>query len=164
MSLEESLQRVRDMVVAPPLNPNAANARLPFEGVVVVSDHVASLQYFLNMPFVKTRKKTDTLMNEFVWDPIGLQFATIRRGVRLNGSPHQTLARAIGADETIVCGGTIRFPSEVAGPRSLGVLTRLTTGEFSGHYWEHWTNPIRDQFRKYMHLRTGLIIDHSEGM
>ncbi len=164
MSLEESLKKVRDMVVAPPLNAEGAAGKGPAVGVVLVSDNVKSLSYFLNMPFVKRRKKNDTLMNEFVWDPVGIQFATIQRGVRFSGSPHQTLARAIGADERTVCGGVIHFPADIDGPRSLTVLTRLTTTEFSGHFWEHWTDPIREQYKKYMHLRTGLIIDHADGM
>lgn len=163
MGLKESLQLIEDMKAAPALKEDGVAGRGPELGVVLVSDKVKSLNYFLNMPFVKlaNKKRRDTLMHEFVWDPINIQFATIVYGIRLHGSPHQTLARAIGADEQFVCGGTIRYPTEQAAPRSLGVIARLCTDEFSGHFGERWTDPVRLQYKKYMNLRTGLVIDHA---
>lgn len=166
MGLAESLKRVADMDSCPPLTGTFSG--LGGLGVVVVADDVKSLNYFLHMPFVtaaeRTRRKL-TLMNEFVWDPINIRFATIIRGIKLHGSPHETLARAINADENHVCGGIIRYPDTPDGvTRSLSTLEKIVTCEFSGHYHMNWTPEIRYQYVKYMRMRTGLPVEHSEGM
>lgn len=160
-TLEEALRKVAEMKDCAPL-PNLNGGLLPHWGAVEVSDRVASIGYFLNMP--NGYRNGVNLEHEFVWDPIKLRFATIKTNLFVKGgSPHQRLAKALEADVETVCGGTMLFGKDNKG-KSLRVATCLMTNEKSGHFYEHWTDAIRQQFVKYMQLRTGLKVIHHEGM
>jgi hypothetical protein len=166
MPLEESLKKVSSLTVCPPFEATVSGNM--HRDCVEVSDRVRSIAYFLNMSFAKILK--GTLMNEFVWDPINIRFATvIGKGKFMKTytgySPHEALAKVLEADFNYVCGGIIhmdRVGDNKA--RSLKVIGTLTTSEFSGHFHQNWTEPIREQYKKYMHLRTGLTISHTAGM
>jgi len=79
---------------------------------------------------------------EFVFDPDSGIFALGSNAIKdmesplMNGSPHQTIARSIGANENTVVGGmTTRLADG-----------RLAFNEQSGHYHLSWTAEIRLQF------------------
>jgi len=175
--LVQACQVVTDMVEAAPLDTiNGMSGKGPLpnsddktRSYLEVSDRVKSISYFLHMPFVEYR--TNTYMNEFVWDPINLRFCTLSASGSVkdrNGSPHQGLARAIGADENYVCGGCIYAPHTINAqtipdkPRnSLASKGVLRVSEFSGHFGQNWNDAIRAQFRRYMELRTGLVVQNA---
>ena len=87
---------------------------------------------------------------EFVYDPVAKRFAMGRHTGP--GSPHEQLARAIGADQSIVVGGTIK--RDASG--------RLVTNEHSGHYWQNWNPRVRDEFDRFMRDQ-GVDIRHGRG-
>ena len=60
-------------------------------------------------------------------------------GEGLSGSPHQQLARSLGADEDTVLGGTIFRDND-----------RLVFTENSGHYGHRWTDARRQQFQSFL--------------
>ncbi|MFI5736553.1 polymorphic toxin-type HINT domain-containing protein [Kribbella sp. NPDC051587] len=74
---------------------------------------------------------------EYVFDPSTRKFlAGDPSDLGLVGSPHQQLARGLGADEDTVLGGTLF--------RDQG---RLVFTENSGHYGHRWTDEARQQFQ-----------------
>jgi RHS repeat-associated protein len=77
---------------------------------------------------------------EYVFEPGTRRFVTgDASSLNLAGSPHEQLARSIGADEGSVVGGTIY--------RSEG---RLVFTENSGHYGHRWTDDTRQQFQDFL--------------
>jgi hypothetical protein len=86
---------------------------------------------------------------EFVYDPTTRQFA-VGRAPAGPGSPHQRLARVVGADEEAVLGGTFRRGND----------GRVMTDEFSGHYGSRWTDHTREDFIRFLEDATGQIIEH----
>ena len=161
-ALQIAFQHVEDMTEAAPFAGTIAG--FGQGGFLEVSDRVKGIGYFLNMKWITANKRAarrNTYMNEFVWDPINLRFCTLSASGMLdngNGSPHQGLARAIDADESWVCGGTILRPSAEDAQATLKTKGILHVTEFSGHFGHHWTDKIRNQFSRYMQFRTGLII------
>lgn len=86
---------------------------------------------------------------EFVYDPATKRFA-MGHGAG-PGSPHERLARAIGADESRVVGGmNRRDPSG-----------RLVTNERSGHFWQNWSEKRRGEFERFMRDRS-VDVQHVE--
>ena len=79
---------------------------------------------------------------EYVFDPANGTFAVGRpaSSAGLRGSPHQQLAQSIGANPSTVVGGTLIRDAN-------GVLNKT---ENSGHFWQNWTNEIREQFVRTM--------------
>lgn len=77
---------------------------------------------------------------EFVFDPDRSIFAMGKPAswVDVTGSPHQQLAKVIGARDDVVVGGIVR--------RSNSGL--LEWDEMSGHYWTNWTDRVRVQFQE----------------
>ncbi|MEU6642713.1 polymorphic toxin type 43 domain-containing protein [Saccharomonospora sp. NPDC046836] len=90
---------------------------------------------------------------EFVFDPTRNRFAVGKpaRHLGIDGSPHQKLARSIGADEDRVLGGTWMW---VDGGK-------LATDEVSGHYGDRWTPELRAQFVDVM-KGYGLDVSHTK--
>jgi filamentous hemagglutinin len=88
---------------------------------------------------------------EFVFDPVTRTFVT-GKPVRNqgDGSPHEQLARSIGADESKVVGGTMQ-----RGPNG-----EFFTNENSGHYGQNWTPEIRVEFQKWLSSRVKKPVDH----
>jgi RHS repeat-associated protein len=79
---------------------------------------------------------------EYVFDPTNGKFAVGRpsAGAGLRGSPHEQLAQSIGANPSTVVGGTL----------TRGASGIFKTTENSGHFWQNWTNEIRQQFVRTM--------------
>ncbi|MET9492807.1 polymorphic toxin type 43 domain-containing protein [Nocardia sp. NPDC006630] len=81
---------------------------------------------------------------EFVFDPNNGRFAVgeiapyERSGI--DGSPHEKLARSIGADPSSVVGGM--FWNDVG--------DCMRTNEASGHFWQNWNGDVRAQFIETM--------------
>lgn len=90
---------------------------------------------------------------EFVFDPKSNTFVVGAPKSGFTGSPHQQLARSIGADESAVVGGMFRRGSN----------GETLTNEASGHFWKNWTPQIRQQFQKAMD-GYGLGVKHHNGM
>ena len=89
---------------------------------------------------------------EFVFDPKTNTFVVGKpQNGLLQGSAHQQLARSIGADESTVLGGTF----------SRGTQGEIYTTENSGHYGEHWTDQLRQQFQNVM-KEYGLPLIHEK--
>jgi hypothetical protein len=87
---------------------------------------------------------------EYVFDPKTNTFAVGRPIDGLyDGSPHQQLARSIGADESTVLGGMFRR----------GANGEIYTSEDSGHYGYRWTPELRGQFENTMN-DYGITINH----
>ncbi len=88
---------------------------------------------------------------EFVYDPGQAQFVAGRpRTAGLTGSPHQQLARAIGALDERVVGGILRRRADDA----------FLTAEESGHYGANWNAQVRQQFVAWLEKRTGVRVYH----
>lgn len=90
---------------------------------------------------------------EFVFDPKTNTFAVGAPKRGFSGSPHEQLARSIGADETTVVGGMFRR----------GANGEILTNEASGHFWRNWTPQVKEQFQNAM-KRYNLGVSHSQGM
>ncbi|MER7818563.1 polymorphic toxin-type HINT domain-containing protein, partial [Streptomyces sp. NPDC096153] len=87
---------------------------------------------------------------EYVFEPSTGRFLTGDPShMNLQGSPHEQLARALGADEKTVLGGTIY--------RNDG---RLVFTESSGHYGHRWTDATRRQFQEFLD-KYGVEFDYS---
>ena len=86
---------------------------------------------------------------EFVFDPKTKTFVVGAPKSGFTGSPHQQLARSIGADEATVVGGVFRRGSN----------GQILTNEMSGHFWRNWSPQVRQQFTDTM-SRYGLKVDH----
>jgi filamentous hemagglutinin len=90
-------------------------------------------------------------IGEFVFDPIKKRFAmgVPQKWLKMNGSPHQQLAEAIGADPRTVVGGTLRR----------GPAGEILTDQMSGHYHQNWTPQIEQQFEDFLRQKTGLPVN-----
>jgi len=88
---------------------------------------------------------------EFVYDPSTNTFVVGRplRGL-FDGSPHEQLARSIGAYDRPVVGGTF----------NRGLNGEVITTEQSGHYGPNWTDATRQQFQSWLSDRLGLVVEH----
>jgi hypothetical protein len=90
---------------------------------------------------------------EYVFDPIGKTFAVGRPSTSsgLRGSQHEQLAQSIGVprDSKSLVGGMLTR-------RSNGILD---TDEYSGHYGENWTDPVRQEFVRFM-SDNGIQVTH----
>jgi hypothetical protein len=114
--------------------PELLNGSGPVPGVIEVSGRAKSIGAFKNY-FPKTGI-------EYVFDPETGAMAIGEPADYLDfrGSPHQQLARSIGANPNTVLGGMMR---------------RLPDGTFdfdgnSGHYGERWTPGLRTQFSQFL--------------
>ncbi|EID56308.1 polymorphic toxin type 43 domain-containing protein [Saccharomonospora xinjiangensis] len=106
----------------------------PVPGIIEVSERVKSTAAFRNYDPPGSP--------EFVFDPERNIFAagSPRQYLGIDGSPHERLARGIGANESIVLGGRwLRNPDG-----------SISTDEWSGHYGSRWTPEFRDQFVRVM--------------
>jgi YD repeat-containing protein len=105
----------------------------PVPGVIAINDEtsVAALQNYY--------PKGGGI--EFVFDPETNTFATGKPvGGIFDGSPHQQLARSIGASEDSVVGGTLKRSSDGG----------FATTEHSGHYGQNWNDANRQQFQSWL--------------
>jgi filamentous hemagglutinin len=102
----------------------------PVSGVLEASSNVKSVAALRNY---KPQRGV-----EYVFDATNGRFAVGRPAAStgLRGSPHEQLAQSIGANPSTVVGGTLTRDAR-------GVFN---TTENSGHYWQNWTNEIRQQF------------------
>jgi hypothetical protein len=107
----------------------------PVPGVIEVSGRAKSAAAFLNY-FPKGGGV------EYVFDPETNTLATGKPAsyLKLVGSPHQQLSRAIGANESTVLGGTMQHMPD----GTFGFT------ENSGHYGERWTPELRNQFEQFL--------------
>ena len=87
-----------------------------------------------------------------MYDPVSNTFAVGKPLSSLPGSPHQQLATAIGANESVVVGGT--FLRNAKGD--------ILTTEQSGHYGINWTDDIRVKFTAWLQGRTGVPVVHQK--
>ena len=119
----------------------------PVAGVIEASSRVKSIKALLN--YYPSRGGI-----EFIFDPKRNIFlvGTPKNITTLTGSPHQQLARCIGADELVVLGGMF----------ARGNYGSIMTREASGHYWQNWTPIMREQFINYM-KSIQIVINHEEG-
>ena len=92
---------------------------------------------------------------EFVFDPNSERFVVGRVAPGQGGglSPHQSLARAIGAG-----------PDVVGGMLSRSASGEIVTNEFSGHYWQNWTPGVRKKFEEFIRDKVGVVHVHIPGM
>ena len=121
----------------------------PVSGVIEVSSRVKSVAAFKNY------RPPGGGGIEFVFNAESEQFVVGRPAayVRRGGSPHQELARSIGATGPRVVGGIFG--------RSLST-GEILTNEYSGHFGRNWTPQIREQFKAFLERMTGLPVNHSE--
>ncbi|PPU83914.1 filamentous hemagglutinin [Xanthomonas sacchari] len=96
---------------------------------------------------------TPTKSIEFVYDPTTSMFAVGKPNVDLQGSPHEQLAKTIGASPDDVVGGIFRRDA---------VTGEILTNESSGHFHQNWNNEVRKTFIKDMNNH-GVEVNHSEG-
>ncbi|WP_080495471.1 two-partner secretion domain-containing protein [Burkholderia ubonensis] len=116
----------------------------PVSGVIAITDDtsVAALKnYYPSKGSI-----------EFVFDPTTNTFAVGKPASGLfDGSAHQQLAQAIGAnDENVVGGGFSRAADG-----------SILTTENSGHYGQNWTPEIWNQFQKWLSNRVGVPVNHT---
>jgi hypothetical protein len=90
---------------------------------------------------------------EFIFDPETHTFAAGKPASYLGimGSPHQQLARSVGANESTVLGGEF----------ARGGSGTIITNEYSGHYGARWTLALRQQFVDFLEQMTHLPVQHS---
>lgn len=67
-----------------------------------------------------------------------------------DGSPHQQLARSIGADESKVVGGTFSRIADVS----------IVTTENSRHYGQNWIPETTKRFETWLSNRLGTPVNH----
>ena len=85
---------------------------------------------------------------EFVFDANTNTFVVGKPKKNLGGSPHQQLAKSIGANsESINHGGD---PNIVGGMFSRGTNGEIITNENSGHFGANWTPELRTRFQNVM--------------
>ena len=81
--------------------------------------------------------------------------ARIKSNLRGFVSPHERLALSVGAD--------VKSSSIVGGHISRTTTGEFLTNEFSGHFWQNWTNSRRMAFQN--NLRgLGFDLVHTPGM
>ncbi|MFJ9371319.1 polymorphic toxin type 43 domain-containing protein [Nocardia sp. NPDC101769] len=120
----------------------------PKPGVIEASDRVKSLAALNNYHPPHGM--------EFVFDPDNGWFAVgdVAKYARaMHGSPHEQLAISIGADPGRVVGGLFWNSAEKG----------MSTNEMSGHFWQNWTDDIRQQFLDTMR-GYGFNVEHHAGM
>lgn len=127
-------------------------------GVIEVSDRVKSVAAFRNYrPKARHGTGLDGTV-EFVFDPVKKRFAVGRpSSVPADlrpASPHQKLAASINAEPSVVVGGMFS-----RGPRG-----EVITSEFSGHFWKNWNDDVRKAFVDFLETRTGVSVNHHQGM
>jgi len=108
-------------------------------GLVAGSGRVAGvLEASPNVKSVAAINAWNGSSAEFVFDPETNTFAmgAPAKGLGFKGSPHQQLAAAIGANPNSVVGGVV-----FRGPDGA-----LQWDEMSGHYYQNWTDSIRQEF------------------
>lgn len=116
----------------------------PAPGVIAVND-------FTSVGALRNYKPSGRDGIEFVFDPLTNTFAVGKPKPGLfEGSPHQQLARSIGADESSVVGGT--FSRKPDGS--------ILTTENSGHYGQNWTPEILEKFQTWLSGRLGVPVNH----
>jgi hypothetical protein len=82
---------------------------------------------------------------EFAFDAKSERFVFGRSSrTGLNGSPHEQLARSIGANDSDVLGGMI-----------FGKEGKIYLSDFSGHYWQNWTPTKAAQLKSILEGRLG---------
>ncbi|WP_080411565.1 hemagglutinin repeat-containing protein [Burkholderia ubonensis] len=116
----------------------------PVSGVIAITDDtsVAALKnYYPSKGSI-----------EFVFDPTTNTFAVGKPASGLfDGSAHQQLAQAIGANDANVVGGGFSRAADGS----------ILTTENSGHYGQNWTPEIWDQFQKWLSNRVGVPVNHT---
>ncbi|HEF5870833.1 TPA: hypothetical protein SAY52_001411, partial [Burkholderia cenocepacia] len=89
---------------------------------------------------------------EFVFDPTTNTFAVGKPASGLfDGSAHQQLAQAIGANDANVVGGGFSRAADGS----------ILTTENSGHYGQNWTPEIWNQFQQWLSKRVGVPVNHT---
>lgn len=138
-------RNVRGSFTVVPVGEKVLRGSGPVAGVLEVSPQVRSTRLLAN--YYPPEGGI-----EFVFDPRSNTFVVGRPAASsgLTGSPHQQLARSIGADESSVVGGMFRR----------GPTGQVYTDQSSGHYHKNWTEAIRKQFTTYLNEATGLTIIH----
>lgn len=113
-------------------------------GVIAITDESSA-------EVLKNYKPSRRQGIEFVFDPTTNTFAVGKpKSGLFEGSPHQQLARSIGADELKVVGGT--FSRRADGS--------IVTTENSGHYGQNWTPETMNKFEKWLSNRLGVPVNH----
>ncbi|WP_080432655.1 hemagglutinin repeat-containing protein [Burkholderia ubonensis] len=116
----------------------------PVSGVIAITDDtsVAALKnYYPSKGSI-----------EFVFDPTTNTFAVGKPVSGLfDGSAHQQLAQAIGANDANVVGGGFSRAADGS----------ILTTENSGHYGQNWTPEIWNQFQKWLSNRVGVPVNHT---
>ncbi|WP_080429535.1 hemagglutinin repeat-containing protein [Burkholderia ubonensis] len=116
----------------------------PVSGVIAITDDtsVAALKnYYPSKGSI-----------EFVFDPTTNTFAVGKPASGLfDGSAHQQLAQAIGANDANVVGGGFSRAADGS----------ILTTENSGHYGQNWTPEIWNQFQKWLSNRVGVPVNHT---
>ncbi|MCE7992156.1 MAG: hypothetical protein HEP71_09260 [Roseivirga sp.] len=129
---------------APPLKKGSG----PSAGVLEVSTEVKSVAQFKNYnPKNPIEFLFDFKTNTFV-------VGNVKKGVAAGLSPHQKLTWAIGSQNKNVVGGMFKRGKNGA----------IMTNEFSGHYWQNWTDDIRQQFTQFLETQTGQSVIHNNGL
>lgn len=90
---------------------------------------------------------------EFMFDPKQSTFVVGKGPKAPLISPHESLARVIGADPKYVVGGMFKR----------GKSGEFFTNEFSGQFWQNWNPAVRQQFTDFMKSKDVVVI-HSNGM
>ncbi|WMJ75654.1 polymorphic toxin type 43 domain-containing protein [Cytophagaceae bacterium ABcell3] len=117
----------------------------PVAGVLEVSPQVKSVAQFKNYNPSKAI--------EFVFDPHTNTFVVGSPKAPVAGlSPHQNLAKSIGANNQVV-GGLFKRGSD----------GRIITNEASGHFYRNWTPEVRKQFQQFLENQTGQSVVHTQG-
>ncbi|MBR8420657.1 hypothetical protein K6W16_21630, partial [Burkholderia dolosa] len=116
----------------------------PVSGVIAITDDtsVAALKnYYPSKGSI-----------EFVFDPTTNTFAVGKPASGLfDGSAHQQLAQAIGANDAHVVGGGFSRAADGS----------ILTTENSGHYGQNWTPEIWNQFQQWLSKRVGVPVNHT---
>jgi hypothetical protein len=124
----------------------------PVPGVLAVNANSKSVRAIQNY-YPSTKNVAFDSDIEFVFDPRTNTFAVGRpNSPSIGGSPHQRLARSIGADPETVVGGMFKR----------GPAGEIYTNEGSGHFFQNWNPGNREQFRRVMESY-GLPVQHFEG-
>jgi filamentous hemagglutinin len=122
----------------------------PVPGVIEISNRSKSTKAFNN--YFPSKKVQNTI--DFVFDPKTNTFLVGQPKYAKQTSGHPALAE-------ILCYGP-RDEIIVAGMFSRGKNGEFLTKESSGHYWQNWNDPIRNQFIEFMKSQ-GIEMTHCPG-
>ena len=113
----------------------------PVPGTIGVNENSNSVESLLNY---NPRDRGDGKSIEFVFDANTKTFVVGKPVNSMGGSPHQELAKSIGANSNSkYFGGD---PNIVGGMFSRGSNGEILTNENSGHFGKNWTPELRETF------------------